>query len=329
MAVNGLQHKKYETIAYRKIKKLTFYATDLSFRGMHAHLDIELLLILSGSLHVITSSEEFDVGVGEIALFQPNHPHSCYSNYIDPCQALVIQFDPTFCSDYYPALKYVMFSTSAITSLLPGEDLEEMRAVVYDLGYHFLAQKNAFEFRCMGDLNRLIGLFLEHIPYVFLSKEAYESARTFEKRLERILNYIQSHYAEKITLSDIAKREALSVDYLSHFFKDNLHKTFQSYVNELRFERAIFLLKKTNMKIIDICAASGFSDSKYLNKNFLNVYGMTSKEFRKAFPDSDLSAFPQASNPIRQEYSLEKSFEALQKLQSLKSDRICRSKADA
>lgn len=57
--------------------------------------------------------------------------------------------------------------------------------------------------------------------------------------------------------------------------------SFQEYVNALRFEHAVLLLKKTDMRIIDICLESGFSDTKYLNKRFLQTYQLTAKEFRE------------------------------------------------
>ncbi len=138
-----------------------------------------------------------------------------------------------------------------------------------------------FEFRCISDINRLFSLLLTKVPYVSISDEAKLSALNVEKRMERIVGYIEEHYTEKITLSEIAEMEGLTTYYLSHLFKNNLKQSFQDFVNTLRFEHALYLLQKTDMRIIDISLQSGFSDSKYLNKMFSQVYGMTPKEYRK------------------------------------------------
>ena len=63
--------------------------------------------------------------------------------------------------------------------------------------------------------------------------------------------------------------------------------SFQEYLNSLRFEHALLLLKKTDMSVTEICLESGFSDSKYLNKRLKSVYNLSVKEFKNANPSLD------------------------------------------
>lgn len=127
------------------------------------------------------------------------------------------------------------------------------------------------------------------VPYQLIAEDAYLSVANYEKRMERIITYVQDNYAKKITLQELADREGLSTSYISHLFKDHLNKSFQSFLNDLRLERAIFLLKNTNMKVIDICIESGFSDSKYLSQAFINLFGMTPREFRNQYQNLENS----------------------------------------
>ena len=155
---------------------------------------------------------------------------------------------------------------------------------------------------------------LNHIPYMLIPEEAYLSAANFEKRMNRIIDYVHEHYSEKITLQDIADRENLTTSYLSHLFKDHLHKSFQAFVNELRFERSVFLLKNTDMKIIDVCIESGFSDSKYLNRTFMEVFGVTPKEFRKQYRTDSVAAKEINAEANEVTYDREASLEILSNL---------------
>ena len=46
--------------------------------------------------------------------------------------------------------------------------------------------------------------------------------------MRKITHYIDEHYSEKLLLSDIARKEDLSLTYLSHFFKDYLDFPFRN-----------------------------------------------------------------------------------------------------
>ena len=87
----------------------------------------------------------------------------------------------------------------------------------------------------------------------------------------------------KISLSDIADTENVSVYYLSHFIKKHLGISFREYVNKLRLNKAATLLLTTNKKKIDICMESGFTDYRYVVKAFSKQYKCTPTEFRRKY----------------------------------------------
>ena len=312
-SVSG-QKKEYEKISHHIISKMHFFVGELNFRSLHAHTDIEIVQIISGALTIQTPDEKFELQEGEIAYFNPNQPHACQSTSIEPCITLVLQIDPSFCVEYFPSIWNLYFETSHLANVIPKDKMEELKVICFHIGYNFFGQIRGFEFRCMSDVNRLMDYILTYVPCREVADDEYMTALQFEKRMERITEYIQGHFSERITLQDLADREGLSTSYLSHFFKRNLNKTFQAYLNELRFEHAVFLLRNTKKKIIDICMESGFSDSKYLNKYFLQAYGMTPKEFRKNCVEL------QQETPSSQIKDGEKVFDLEESLQILRSN---------
>jgi AraC-like DNA-binding protein len=126
----------------------------------------------------------------------------------------------------------------------------------------------------------MLWMFLNWIPNHNLSEDERTARQHKTERLRRILNYIDENYSDKVLLSEIAKRENLSMTYLSHFIKDNLNQTFQEYLNNIRFSHARELIAEKRMRFIDICMECGFSDYRYLDKAFLRNYGCTPKEYQ-------------------------------------------------
>lgn len=275
-----------ESVAHSTVSGMRFFVADITYRGMHVHSDMEIIQIISGSLHIKTKHSDFDLGEGEVALFNSHEAHSCYSNLQTPCCLLVLQINKAIFKPYYPNITNMVFLANDLAPVTPPDILAEIKRVCFNIGYNYFGQKPAFEFRCISDVSRLFGHFLVHLPHKVLSTNEYQSSVRFEQRMRRITDYIQEHYRENITLAEIAAREDLTVTYLSHFFKDHLDQSFQSYLNALRFEHALYLLQKTDHKIIDICMESGFSDSKYLNNMFQKTYHMTPNAYRKAKPDT-------------------------------------------
>ena len=282
------KQKEIERIQHTTINKMNFFIIEMDYRSMHVHSDLEVLLQLEGSMHIETPEEDFEARTGDLVLFNSNQAHSCHAAE-SPSTALVLQIDLSFCQDYFPEIHNIRFLSSNLSSIVPEKQLKDIKSICYNIGYHYFGQLPAFEFRCISDVNRLFSYLMMHVPYEMISDDAYLSTLNFEKRMERIVSYIDNHYTEKISLTDIANQEGLTTSYLSHFFKDNLHQNFQTYVNSLRFEHALYLLQKTNMRIIDICLQSGFSDSKYLHQMFQKVYGMTPKEYRQLSQQDNMS----------------------------------------
>ena len=62
--------------------------------------------------------------------------------------------------------------------------------------------------------------------------------------------------------------------------------TFLDYLNNVRFEKALMLITDSNMRMVDICMESGFSDVKYLNRMFEKRFGCTPKAYRESLVSS-------------------------------------------
>jgi two-component system response regulator YesN len=94
------------------------------------------------------------------------------------------------------------------------------------------------------------------------------------------LKYIDAHYAEKLTLSDVADRIYVSQWYLSKLLNRYTEKNFYDLVNAARIKRAKELLRDPALKIGDISDMVGFVDTSHFSRIFKKTENITPKEFR-------------------------------------------------
>lgn len=97
-----------------------------------------------------------------------------------------------------------------------------------------------------------------------------------------ILDYIQSHYMEPISLGDVASHFHFNPTYLSSFFSTHNQEGFSEYLNRVRIEKATELLATTDMAISDISLQVGYSDHSYFTKVFKKLKGTSPSQYRKS-----------------------------------------------
>lgn len=98
---------------------------------------------------------------------------------------------------------------------------------------------------------------------------------------KRCLYYLDLHYMENISETDLAEYLGLNGTYFSSLFKKVMGKTFRQALTERRIHEAkIYLLLHKNLRISYIARLCGFSDSNYFSLVFHRVTGCSPKNYR-------------------------------------------------
>ena len=103
------------------------------------------------------------------------------------------------------------------------------------------------------------------------------------EHVQMMLNYINEHYADIISLDIIADYTNLNRCYVGRIFKQYMSTGIVDYVNQVRIEKAAEMLKETNLKISDIAYKVGFNNTNYFNKIFKKVKKMTPGRFKEKY----------------------------------------------
>lgn len=97
---------------------------------------------------------------------------------------------------------------------------------------------------------------------------------------QQIEQYLLMNYTEKLSLSSLAKRFAVSESYLSRAFKKNIGMGITEYVNRLRIQKAKEWLLNPELRIAWIAEQLGYSDEKYFSRVFRKLEGCSPQAYR-------------------------------------------------
>jgi two-component system response regulator YesN len=98
--------------------------------------------------------------------------------------------------------------------------------------------------------------------------------------MQKILDYVEKHYAEEISVPVIAGRIGFSPNYFSKVFREQAGIGFSEWLNHFRIEQAKKLLRNSSEKIADIAEMTGYQDYKYFTYVFRQQEGISPSVFR-------------------------------------------------
>jgi len=99
--------------------------------------------------------------------------------------------------------------------------------------------------------------------------------------IDGVAQYVETHYAEDVSLDLLAERLGITGGYLSTYFKEKTGINFVDYVGEFRIQKAKDLLLHTDMKIQDIASKTGYVTMSSFNRAFKRFTGITPSEYRR------------------------------------------------
>ena len=96
-----------------------------------------------------------------------------------------------------------------------------------------------------------------------------------------IKTYVKNNISKKITLADISWNLHCSTVTLTEHFKREYGMTIMDYVLKKRMEKAVRMLRNSDLSIRTIAEECGFSDDEYFSRCFKKTYGKSPKNWRR------------------------------------------------
>ncbi len=115
------------------------------------------------------------------------------------------------------------------------------------------------------------------------SSFAHSPRDTESRRVMKVKEYINQHYAEDVTLPALADLVGMSPSSFSRFFRLRTGKTLSSYLIDIRLGNAARALVDTTSNVSEICYSCGFNNLSNFNRVFKSRKGVTPHEFRSMY----------------------------------------------
>jgi AraC-like DNA-binding protein/quercetin dioxygenase-like cupin family protein len=257
--------------------------------ALHAHDFHELVLITSGAGRHITARGAYPLKAGDAFLIRGSTRHGYAETsrlelvniLFNPRQARLplAELDLGAVPGYHalfsiePHLRQAGRSGPRLG--LNTAQLEQAAAIIGELEAELQARRPGARFMASSHLMRLIG---------FLSRcysALQEPRATPVLGISRALSHIEAHYAEPLTVAQLARVAGMSPSTFMRRFRDAVGRSPVDTLIHTRIARACERLRHdSDLKLAAIADTCGFADANYFSRLFRRVMGCTPRAYR-------------------------------------------------
>lgn len=154
---------------------------------------------------------------------------------------------------------------------------------VYSLMDRLPNEENSFDQYL--DFLKILNLLSEADDSRILSSSSFAHAErdTESRRVQKVKEYINEHYAEEIRLETLASLVGMAPTAFSRFFRQRAGRTVTDYLIDIRLGYAARMLVDTTHNISEICYCCGFNNLSNFNRIFKAKRGYAPRDFRALF----------------------------------------------
>jgi AraC-like DNA-binding protein/mannose-6-phosphate isomerase-like protein (cupin superfamily) len=257
-----------------------YFNTDLRSVNLHHHDFYECYLFISGNVTYLIEGKSYDLKAGDIMLINSRELHQAIINSRDvPYERIVLWINKTF-------LKELSTAETDLTFCFESSEKRNVLRADIEIQQNIKVQLNKLlnleKYKGIGkDLlyKAYIIELMIHINNLLLNDKLNFTVDIKKSNLiDAIIEYINNHIEEEITLDEIAEQFYLSKYHLSREFKKHTGTTIHRYMVQKKLIEAKELILK-EYPINNVYRQCGFGDYSNFFRAFKNEYGVTPKQF--------------------------------------------------
>lgn len=266
--------------------RLWYNNTMLSY-DPHWHSAYEMIVPVEGNYLVTVSGQTYELAPGDMFLIPSGEPHSLKAPTRGGRFIFLFEFDQILAIKGASYLASCMAKPLLINrSTCPSIYTEESE-LFSQICWEYLHDDSL---RDITIYSRLLTIFL-NFGQQRLSAEGspaihqlpHSSQRNYAERFGAVFAYLDRHFAEDLTLEDVAAVAGFSKFHFSRTFKQLSGCNFYEYLCHRRVKSSEALLMKPELSISQIALQSGFSSVSTFNRTFKKLKGCTPTQYRGMF----------------------------------------------
>ena len=172
---------------------------------------------------------------------------------------------------------YISFTGEEMPGFLNNLSINQYKPVFYN--FEHLISFWMDSIKKINDYNS--NLLTESVLLYTLSFFEFRQTKKQPEPFELIIDYIDNHYRDKdLSLKKTAHIFSYTEKHLSFLFQKNMSINFRKYLNSLRMQYAIEIMRNTNLSVKEIALECGFSDATYFSKVFKKSQGVSPQKYK-------------------------------------------------
>ncbi len=255
----------------------------------HWHNDLEFIYVLSGRMDFRVEDKVYPLHPGEGICINSRRMHYGFSRKREECEFLCILLHPVLlCSNGLTEEKLIapLINNSNYPCQLLHPGVEWQKKIIRELQNIYKKRNSSFmPLLAQGSFFAIAAGLAAHQPETEQKKQENSSLRS----LQRMTGFIQKHYAEKITLENIASAGNVCRSKCCEIFQTYLHRTPIGHLIHYRLERSMDLLCSSELSISEISDRTGFFSASYFTKMFRKMNHCPPSAFRKKHAKQPIS----------------------------------------
>ncbi len=249
----------------------------------HMHNRNEIYFLLDGHVQYFVENVCYTLSPGSLILFSPDEIHKAINMGNAPFTRLVIHVYPDFVQQYSTPetnLLSCFHRKPGVGNLIPLEEEEQkhLLALAHAMEQH-MKQPEPYGSDILSATYFLQILILINKAW---KRTSHRSVAPTPHRVQAIMDYVDSHLTDTLTLDSIAGALSLDKYYLSHLFKSETESSIFQYVLVRRVALAKQLLSQGHT-VSEACHLAGFNDYSNFIRSFKQITGYTPGQFKRGF----------------------------------------------
>lgn len=252
----------------------------------HYHDCIEILYMLDGVSQQQINERYLTLQKNDIIILNSGDIHATVCERNVEARILVFKFLPELVSTNYKNFNEAKYLLSFLK--LPrnknafitqeAEEHEKISKIMLEIYQEFLDKKEGYEICIKGYIYQFITYLIRYDLFGLYLDDKAEA--DFEVIMP-LLQYIENHFKEKITLEQAAKITNMSYYHLSRYFKKVTGRNFKEYLDYVRVIEFEKLIMSQDITISAAALETGFSNVSSFNRVYKRIRGYPPKSIIK------------------------------------------------
>ncbi len=249
--------------------------------GPHKHLRLEINHVKKGNcmMHLDNESINFVEGDTMIILSNVNHVFEAGSGGTTLMQ---LEFLPEIFSGFdlnFPGC----IDGIGLASISPFSEENKLIKIVNNIGIMRVVQRIVNELEGKNSYYQYLVVMyyaeLLVLIYRYMSENYLPICQN--DALKRAISFIRFNYHKDISINDVAIQADISERYLRSLFSQYLNISPLDYLNQIRINKSIELLRNTELSVKEVCFQCGFQSPQYFSRIFKQQTGISPREVAK------------------------------------------------